>query len=156
MITKSKKKEVTFLQTQNPRTKRWIKINSKTGKIISTKKTPGKYKGVKVAKLAKPSSPVKNNPKRAKTAPLSVFNKSLKKTVKTVKKPAPARKGWATKFKKATAEEKQKIRLEQVRILQLTKAHLAQVKVETGKITVEDKTYCKSLGNRMLEYKFSS
>lgn len=63
MKAKSKKEKPRFLQTKNPRTKRWIKIDSKTGKIISTKTTPGKYVGIPVAKIGKPVPKKKSAPK---------------------------------------------------------------------------------------------
>jgi hypothetical protein len=49
-----KKKKRTFAkdreQAFNPRTKRWVKLDTKTGKIVAHKKTEGKYKGVREAK----------------------------------------------------------------------------------------------------------
>lgn len=119
-----------FLQTQNPRTKMWIKINAKTGKIISTKKTPGKYKGIKVAKLAK------------------------KAVAKKAAKPASARKGWAASFKKGDAEFKGRVNSEKARIKSLTENHLKSVASEAGKVTKADRDYCKALGERMLDHKF--
>jgi hypothetical protein len=35
------------VQVKNPVTKRWVKVNTKTGRIVSAKKTPGPYKGVR-------------------------------------------------------------------------------------------------------------
>jgi len=35
------------IQIQNPVTKQWIKIDTKNGKIVDSKKTPGPYKGVR-------------------------------------------------------------------------------------------------------------
>jgi hypothetical protein len=35
-------------QTKNPRTDRYVKIDRDKGKIISSKKSPGPYKGVPV------------------------------------------------------------------------------------------------------------
>lgn len=34
------------VQLQNPRTKRWVKLDTKTGKIVAVKKTDGPYKGI--------------------------------------------------------------------------------------------------------------
>jgi hypothetical protein len=34
------------VQLQNPVTKQWVKVDTKTGKIVDTKKTPGPFKGV--------------------------------------------------------------------------------------------------------------
>lgn len=34
------------LQVQNPLTKQWVKIDTKSGRIVDVKKTPGPYKGV--------------------------------------------------------------------------------------------------------------
>ncbi len=36
------------VQTKNPRTGKYVKINRNKGKVISTKKTDGPYKGVPV------------------------------------------------------------------------------------------------------------
>ena len=36
------------VQTKNPRTGKYVKVNRDGGKIISTKKTDGPYKGVPV------------------------------------------------------------------------------------------------------------
>lgn len=35
------------VQARNPLTKRWVKINTRTGRIISHKKSPGPYKNVR-------------------------------------------------------------------------------------------------------------
>ena len=35
------------VQALNPKTKRWVKIDTAKGKIISHKKTPGPYKGIR-------------------------------------------------------------------------------------------------------------
>lgn len=35
------------VQAKNPLTEHWVKIDTKTGRIISHKKTPGPYKNVK-------------------------------------------------------------------------------------------------------------
>ena len=35
------------VQVLNPVTKRWVKLDTKTGRIIDHKKTPGPYKGVR-------------------------------------------------------------------------------------------------------------
>ena len=34
------------VQLLNPVTKQWVKVDTKTGKIVDTKKTPGPFKGV--------------------------------------------------------------------------------------------------------------
>lgn len=36
-------------QVKNPITKKWVKVDTKTGRIIDHKKTPGPYKGVRKA-----------------------------------------------------------------------------------------------------------
>lgn len=41
------------VQALNPKTGRWIKIDTETGKIISQKKTLGPYKGVRKKKISK-------------------------------------------------------------------------------------------------------
>ncbi len=38
------------VQVRNPVTKRWVKVDTKTGRIVSHKKTPGPYKGVRKKK----------------------------------------------------------------------------------------------------------
>jgi len=35
------------VQVKNPVTKRWVKLDTKTGRIVDHKKTPGPYKGVR-------------------------------------------------------------------------------------------------------------
>ena len=35
------------VQVLNPVTKRWVKLDTQTGRIIDHKKTPGPYKGVR-------------------------------------------------------------------------------------------------------------
>jgi hypothetical protein len=35
------------VQIHNPRTDRWVKVSTKTGRIVDQKKTPGPYKGVR-------------------------------------------------------------------------------------------------------------
>jgi hypothetical protein len=35
------------VQVKNPITKRWVKVDTETGRIIDHKKTPGPYKGVR-------------------------------------------------------------------------------------------------------------
>ena len=35
------------VQVKNPVTKRWVKVNTKTGRIVGHKKTPGPYKGIR-------------------------------------------------------------------------------------------------------------
>ena len=47
----SKKKSV--VQTKNPVTKRYVKIDRSAGRIISHKKTEGPYKGVPVSRKHK-------------------------------------------------------------------------------------------------------
>ena len=47
----SSKKSV--VQTKNPKTGRYVKIDRSKGKIISHKKTKGPYKGVPVARKPK-------------------------------------------------------------------------------------------------------
>jgi hypothetical protein len=34
------------VQVQNPVTKRWVKIDTKSGQIVDAKRSPGPYKGV--------------------------------------------------------------------------------------------------------------
>jgi hypothetical protein len=34
------------VQVQNPVTKRWVKIDTKSGQIVDVKKTPGPFKGI--------------------------------------------------------------------------------------------------------------
>jgi len=34
------------IQVQNPVTKQWIKIDTKSGRIVDVKKSPGPYKGI--------------------------------------------------------------------------------------------------------------
>lgn len=34
------------VQVQNPVTKRWVKIDTKSGQIVDVKRTPGPFKGV--------------------------------------------------------------------------------------------------------------
>jgi hypothetical protein len=34
------------VQVQNPVTKRWIKIDKRSGRIVDVKKTPGPFKGI--------------------------------------------------------------------------------------------------------------
>ena len=38
------------VQVKNPITKRWVKIDTKTGRIVDHKKTSGPYKGVRKKK----------------------------------------------------------------------------------------------------------
>ena len=130
MTTKSKKEKPRFLQTQNPRTKAWVKIDSKTGKIISTKKTPGKYKGIKVAKLSKPVLAKKG----------------------VIALPFPKKKS-APKVK-LSEQTKADIATANARIDQLEANHFKYVELETGKLLPEDKAYAKSLRKRMLEKQF--
>ena len=130
MTTKSKKEKPRFLQTQNPRTKAWVKIDSKTGKIISTKKTPGKYKGIKVAKLSKPVL--------AKKGVIALSSPKKKSAPKV----------------KISEQTKADIAAAKARIATLEGNHLAQVLAHTGKVLPEDRKYCKSLGKRMLEKQF--
>lgn len=35
------------VQVKNPVTKRWVKIDTNSGRIVDHKKTPGPYKGVR-------------------------------------------------------------------------------------------------------------
>ena len=35
------------VQVLNPMTKRWVKLDTRTGRIIDHKKTPGPYKGIR-------------------------------------------------------------------------------------------------------------
>lgn len=35
------------VQVKNPLTERWVKLDTKTGRIVDHKKTPGPYKGVR-------------------------------------------------------------------------------------------------------------
>jgi len=39
-----------LVQIQNPKTKRYVKINKKKGIIVSHKKSPGAYKGIRIHK----------------------------------------------------------------------------------------------------------
>ncbi|MCK5606225.1 hypothetical protein KAR91_30275 [Candidatus Pacearchaeota archaeon] len=48
VITMAKKKDV--IQTQNPRTGRYVKIDRAAGKIIAHKRSSGPYKGVPIAR----------------------------------------------------------------------------------------------------------
>jgi hypothetical protein len=47
-VTSSSKAKaaVTRVQVMNPITERWVKLDTTTGRIVETKKTPGPYKGV--------------------------------------------------------------------------------------------------------------
>lgn len=47
----AKKKDV--VQTKNPKTGRYVKIDRSVGKIVGHKKTAGPYKGVPVARKKK-------------------------------------------------------------------------------------------------------
>ena len=47
----AKKRDV--VQVKNPRTSKYVKIDRSAGKIVSTKKSPGPYKGVPVARKKK-------------------------------------------------------------------------------------------------------
>jgi hypothetical protein len=40
------KASATRVQVKNPITERWVKLDTTTGRIVETKKTPGPYKGV--------------------------------------------------------------------------------------------------------------
>jgi len=44
-MSKSKSK---IVQTKNPRSGKYVKIDRSKGKILSTKKSPGPYKGVPI------------------------------------------------------------------------------------------------------------
>lgn len=46
-------KERDIVQTKNPKTGRYVKIDRSAGKILDTKKSPGPYKGVPVARKRK-------------------------------------------------------------------------------------------------------
>lgn len=48
-------KEKGVVQTKNPRTGHYVKIDSTKGRIISTKKTSGPYKNVPVIRKTKSS-----------------------------------------------------------------------------------------------------
>ena len=48
----SKKK---IVQAKNPKTGRYVKIDRSKGRIVSSKKSPGPYKGVPVARKTKKS-----------------------------------------------------------------------------------------------------
>jgi hypothetical protein len=41
------KKGGSSAQVRNPLTKRWVKVSTKTGRILSRKGSPGPYKGIK-------------------------------------------------------------------------------------------------------------
>lgn len=43
-------------QLKNPRTGRWVKIDTKKGGIVSHKKSPGPYKNVEMAKSKREKS----------------------------------------------------------------------------------------------------
>ena len=36
----------TRVQVKNPVTDQWVKLDTKTGRIVGSKKTPGPYKGI--------------------------------------------------------------------------------------------------------------
>jgi hypothetical protein len=42
----SRNAKPTSVQVRNPITERWVKLDTKTGRIIDTKKSPGPYKNV--------------------------------------------------------------------------------------------------------------
>jgi hypothetical protein len=44
--TSKVKASATRVQVKNPITDRWVKLDTTTGRIVETKKTPGPYKGV--------------------------------------------------------------------------------------------------------------
>lgn len=44
----TKKRDV--VQTKNPKTGRYVKIDRSAGRILDTKKSPGKYKGIPIAR----------------------------------------------------------------------------------------------------------
>ncbi len=48
MASKSK-----VVQTKNPRTGRYVKIDRSKGRIVASKKSPGPYKGVPVVRKSK-------------------------------------------------------------------------------------------------------
>jgi hypothetical protein len=37
---------ITRVQVKNPVTDRWVKVDTRSGRIVDTKKSPGPYKGV--------------------------------------------------------------------------------------------------------------
>jgi hypothetical protein len=43
-------KKAKIIQTKNPKTGRYVKIDRSAGRIIDTKKSPGPYKSVPVAR----------------------------------------------------------------------------------------------------------
>ena len=45
-----------IVQTRNPRTNRYIKIDREKGRLVSEKKSPGPYKGVPIARKPKKQS----------------------------------------------------------------------------------------------------
>jgi hypothetical protein len=45
--------EKKIVQTKNPRTGKYVKIDQGKGKIITTKKSPGPYKGVPIIRKGK-------------------------------------------------------------------------------------------------------
>ena len=46
--TSSSRKERDLVQVKNPRSGRYVKIDRSVGRIVSQKKSPGPYKGVRV------------------------------------------------------------------------------------------------------------
>lgn len=61
------KKKKTVVQIYNPTTKRWVKIDRTTGKIISHKKTEGAYKDIPKGKpISKYKKPVKPRTQKTK------------------------------------------------------------------------------------------
>ncbi len=46
-------KKARIVQTKNPRTGRYVKIDRSAGRIVDTKKSPGPYKNVPVARKSK-------------------------------------------------------------------------------------------------------
>jgi hypothetical protein len=44
--TRASNSKTTSVQVKNPITERWVKLNTKTGRIVDTKKSPGPYKNI--------------------------------------------------------------------------------------------------------------
>ena len=53
-LVRGKKRDL--VQVQNPRSGRYVKIDRSVGRIVSYKKSPGPYKGVRVVGAASKSS----------------------------------------------------------------------------------------------------
>ena len=52
----SSRKARDLVQVKNPRSGRYVKIDKSAGRIVSHKKSPGPYKGVRVVRAASKSS----------------------------------------------------------------------------------------------------